>query len=252
MKAYDAMVKQGNWMFRYRSYLPLALIAFALICTWVYRDLYSLKSGFYDILCFLMALGGEAIRVTAVGYAADNTSGRNTKRQIADEINQTGIYSLTRHPLYVGNFIIWLSVAFFSRIWWVVAIFTTIYWLYYERIILAEEKFLEEKFGEQFLNYASRVSILCPRFRNYVPNRYFFRPCRVLRKENSTLYGIVVVYVIFKLFHNYLGEHLFFLQAEWIIILVLFSIAYFVLRILKSYTDVLRTEIQEEKIRHEE
>jgi protein-S-isoprenylcysteine O-methyltransferase Ste14 len=252
MKVSDMMVKQGNWLFRYRSYLPLILMAFAISCMWFYKANYTTETTLYDLFCFLLALGGEAVRITAVGFAADGTSGRNTKRQIADEINQTGIYSLFRHPLYLGNFIIWLSIALLTRIWWLVIIFTALYWLYYERIILAEENFLEEKFGDDFSSFAGRVNVLIPRINGYIPNKYVFRPCRVLRKENSTVYGIIVVFTLFELLRNFFAEKLVFLQAHWVIILVLFSIAYFVLRILKSYTDLLLTEVQEEKVKHGE
>jgi protein-S-isoprenylcysteine O-methyltransferase Ste14 len=247
MKVSDLMVKQGNWLFRYRSYLPLILIVFAIACMWFYRSIYTTETTLYDLFCFILALGGEAIRIVAVGYAADGTSGRNVKRQIADEINRTGIYSLFRHPLYLGNFIIWLSIALLTRIWWLVLIFTILYWLYYERIVMAEESYLEEKFEDDFRSFACSVNVLLPKIRAYLPNKYVFRPCRVLRKENSTVYGIIVVFTLFELIRNYFAEKLVFLQAHWITILVLSSVAYFVLRILKSYTDLLLTEIQEEK-----
>jgi hypothetical protein len=216
---------------------------------WGYRSIYTSVTTLYDLLCFFLALGGEAIRIVAVGYAADGTSGRNVKRQIADEINRTGIYSLFRHPLYLGNFIIWLSIALLTRIWWLVLIFTILYWLYYERIILAEESFLEEKFGDDFHAFAGSVNVLLPKLKEYQPNKYVFRPCRVLRKENSTVFGIIVVFTLIELIRNYFSEKLIFLQAHWITFLVLFSVAYFVLRILKSYTDLLLTEIQEEKVK---
>ena len=62
-------------------------------------------------LIFLgVSLLGEAIRIFTVGYAPRNTSGRNTiTGQIADELNVTGIYSQLRHPLYLGNFLMWRS-----------------------------------------------------------------------------------------------------------------------------------------------
>jgi protein-S-isoprenylcysteine O-methyltransferase Ste14 len=252
MKVADIMVKHGNWLFRYRSYLPLILIAFALGCVWFYRSMYTTQTTLFDIFCFLIAMGGEAIRVTAVGFAGDGTSGRNTHRQVAEEINRTGIYSLFRHPLYIGNFLIWLSIALLTRIWWLTLLFTAIYWLYYERIILAEENFLEEKFGDAFREYANHVNVFVPKIGNYLPNKYFFRPCRVLRKENSTVFGIIVVFIIFELYKNIYIEKMFYLQWHWVIIMTLFSIIYFVLRILKSYTDILLTEIQEEKNRPEE
>ena len=72
-----------------------------------------------------------------------NTSGRNTSEgQVADTINQTGMYSMVRHPLYVGNFIMWLGIALFTASIWFVLLFIAVYWLYYERIMYAEEQFM--------------------------------------------------------------------------------------------------------------
>ena len=46
------------------------------------------------------------------GFAARNTSGRNTGQgQVADKLNTTGAYSLTRNPLYLGNALMWAAVA---------------------------------------------------------------------------------------------------------------------------------------------
>jgi len=68
-------------------------------------------------LIFLgVSILGETIRIFTVGYAPRNTSGRNTiAGQIADELNTSGIYSLVRHPLYLGNFFIWLGPVLFVR-----------------------------------------------------------------------------------------------------------------------------------------
>ncbi|MGB8874133.1 MAG: hypothetical protein WCC75_12145, partial [Desulfobaccales bacterium] len=45
------------------------------------------------------------------GLPPRGTSGRNTQGQVAETLNTTGIYSLVRNPLYLGNFLIWLGLS---------------------------------------------------------------------------------------------------------------------------------------------
>ena len=62
-------------------------------------------------------------------------------------LNTSGLYSVVRHPLYLGNYLMWLGVALFSRTWWAPVIVSLVFWLYYERIMFAEEEFLRRQFG---------------------------------------------------------------------------------------------------------
>lgn len=98
---------QGNWLFRYRSFLPIIVLALGL---GVFIQNVLLKNDndcslFFEMLCLAVSILGLIIRVYTVGFTPHNTSGRNTKAgQVADELNTTGIYSTTRNPLYLGNF----------------------------------------------------------------------------------------------------------------------------------------------------
>src|SRR5262245_26050620 len=98
--------RQGIWLFRWRSYLPLALIPFAVWALSLNKTYFagskSLDS-LYEIACLCISLIGLGIRFVVHGYALEGTSGRNTREQIADNLNTTGLYSLVRHPLYLGN-----------------------------------------------------------------------------------------------------------------------------------------------------
>lgn len=242
MKVLDIMLKHGNWLFRYRSYLPICLLIFAIISMWYERPLYLDTNIWFTLSCLVVAAGGEIIRILAVGYAADRTSGRNVKRQVADEINQTGIYSILRHPLYLGNFIIWLSVALFTEIWWILAIYLLFYIIYYERIVMAEESFLEEKFGDEFRQYAQKIPAVILSFKNYIPNKNTFRIKKVLRQENSTVYGIIMVFTLMKIIKDLLNLRQIKIETYWIIVLVISSILYLVLRTLKKLTRVLHED----------
>src|SRR5688500_12554162 len=109
MSLHDTMVKHGHTMFRYRSYLPL-LIAGPLLVA-MKESIYwesVVGDGLEDVwvfLCFLLSLFGLWIRAKTVGHVPGGTSGRNTASQRAHHLNTTGLYSIVRNPLYLGNFV---------------------------------------------------------------------------------------------------------------------------------------------------
>jgi protein-S-isoprenylcysteine O-methyltransferase Ste14 len=121
---------QGNFLFRYRSHLPLVLlpIAFWVISYMVQRNpsLFSVSDlTFLEILAIASCLLGLVIRIFTVGYTPKNTSGRNTAQgQVADRVNITGIYSIVRHPLYLGNYFMWLGIAILTGELWFLVAFT--------------------------------------------------------------------------------------------------------------------------------
>jgi len=247
MKAVDSMLKQGYWLFRYRSYLPLFLLVFVLGCLWFQRQIYASENIWFDLICLIIGLCGEFIRVMSVGFAPNRTSGRNTKHQLASEINQTGIYSLVRHPLYVGNFFMWLGIALYTRIWWLVLIFVLVYWLYYERILMAEENFLEGKFGDEYSIYSEKVPCIFPTFRNYVPNKYCFRIKKVLRQENSSLFGMIAVFLVLEFYQDLISYKNLLPERHWLVIGTIGLATYLVLRTLKKQTHVLHNDNQQQK-----
>jgi len=172
----NQMEKQGNWLFRFRGILPLIVLVFAVYeyaQTELHPELYPLEETtyeyFYEMFCLLVALLGLGIRIMTVGYTPANTSGRNTQGQLADELNTTGMYSLVRNPLYVGNFFMWLGVAMLTMNLWFIAAFIMMYWVYYERIIYTEEKFLENKFGAAYAEWAANTPCFVPRLKGCNP-----------------------------------------------------------------------------------
>lgn len=152
MALQEEMEKQGLWLFKFRSILPLILLAGGLFL-YVWREKYNLRpfhenskaEEIYLYICMAVSFVGLVLRIYIVGHTPVNTSGRNTSEgQVADSINQTGMYSMVRHPLYVGNFIMWLGIALLTASIWFVLAFILIYWLYYERIMYAEEQFMRK------------------------------------------------------------------------------------------------------------
>jgi protein-S-isoprenylcysteine O-methyltransferase Ste14 len=190
----EELTRSGRWLFRWRSYLPLTFIALAL---------WSMASGaaapaepnvraFWDFLCLAVSLAGLGVRVWTVGHTPKGTSGRGTSGQEAETLNTTGMYSTTRHPLYLGNFFMGLGVALFPRLWWLAVIYVLAFWLYYERIMLAEEDFLRERFGDAFERWATRTPAFVPDPRRYERASLPFSLRNVLRREYNGAFAVVV------------------------------------------------------------
>ncbi|MFV0431467.1 MAG: methyltransferase family protein [Alphaproteobacteria bacterium] len=198
--------KEGDFLFKYRSFLPLVLLAFGLVI-FAYRIIampnieHSIyETSIYELSCALIALLGLAIRVYTIGYVAPKTSGRNTTQQIAETVNTTGIYSMVRHPLYLGNFFMWLGVVLFVGNIWFAIVFALAYWLYYERIMYAEEQFLTQKFGEQYLQWAEKTPAFIPNFKQFKPAEGKFNWRKVFIQEKNGLLAIFVILTSLEIF----------------------------------------------------
>jgi hypothetical protein len=108
---YHEMAKQGLFFFRWRSYLPLllAVLSFPAFCHYQPLCENHILNLCWELFALFVGLFGLVIRSLVVGYAPARTSGRNVREHIADSLNITGMYSLTRNPLYLGNFFVWLA-----------------------------------------------------------------------------------------------------------------------------------------------
>ena len=72
-------------------------------------------------------------------------------------IVSSGIFSLSRNPIYVGFCLICIGIGLVLNSWWVVFSFLPLPWLLYVLVIRREEDYLEGKFGEGYLEYQRRV-----------------------------------------------------------------------------------------------
>jgi protein-S-isoprenylcysteine O-methyltransferase Ste14 len=69
----------------------------------------------------------------------------------------TGIYKYSRNPIYLSFIVIGLGIAFaLDNLWIVLAQLSTIGFLQ-KYVISKEERYLESKFGEEYLNYRRKV-----------------------------------------------------------------------------------------------
>lgn len=234
----------GAWLFRWRSYLPLVFIA---VIAPAFREFsYPFGSHFYDLIwemiCLSIAFLGLFIRSYTIGYTPKGTSGRNTKNQVAETLNTSGIYSTVRNPLYLGNFFMMLGVVMFIRVWWVGVIYSLAFWLYYERIIMAEESFLKDKFGKTYEDYLNRTPAFIPKFNLWLPNMLPFSLKNVLKREYPGFFAVISSMTLLELVGDYLEEGAFVLDVVWVSIFSFGLVAYLILRTLKKKTKLLHVE----------
>jgi protein-S-isoprenylcysteine O-methyltransferase Ste14 len=245
MALIEEFEKQGIWLFKYRSYLPLIILFFGTILylrVEIYPGTFFLEETpyevYYELFCLGISLFGLAIRIFTVGYTPKNTSGRNTKEQLADKLNTTGIYSIVRHPLYLGNFFMWLGLAALAGNIWFILIFCFVYWVYYERIMFAEEQFLRKKFGEQYLNWANSVPPFIPKFSNYIKSTLRFSWKKVFKQEKNGLAATFLIFCLLdisgEMIENHKKFNYFFIYGS-----ILSLSMYVVLKYLKIKTNIL-------------
>ena len=240
----DQLEKTGSWLFRHRSYLPLLIMPIFGLCLtkFTYLGHCHITNERWQKFCMLISFLGLAVRVMIVGRAPLGTSGRNTREQVANTLTTTGIYSLVRHPLYLGNFLIMFGFALLLHNWWFALLTICIYALYYERIMLTEEAFLRERFDGQFEEWAAITPTFIPRLTGWKPSPVPFSWRTVLQREYNAFLLIVAVFFLQDLVGDSLVEGRLKVDPHWFGAFLLAFVISTTLRTLKKRTHLLNVE----------
>lgn len=135
-------------------------------------------------------LFGEGIRIWSSGHIRKDR-----------ELTVDGPYSLSRNPLYLGNFFLGLGIAVTGRSLPMVLLFFIGFYFIYKPTIDAEEKKLFQKFGAAYSNYCLNVPRFFPSVRKWKLERGEFAWRRVLgHREYRTWLGIlgILIFLVFK------------------------------------------------------
>ncbi|MDR1385903.1 MAG: isoprenylcysteine carboxylmethyltransferase family protein [Planctomycetaceae bacterium] len=238
------MRSQGEWLFRWRSYLPM--IFFLLFIPAFQTFHYLTGNHFVDLIweCFCLSIGfwGLWIRCLVVGYSPANTSGRNIKKQIADSLNTTGMYSIVRNPLYLGNFLMWSAPVLFFHHGWLYLIYVLAFVIYYERIIAVEEAFLTKKFETSYKDWAKNTPLLFPRCWRWRKPEMEFSWKTVIRREYHGFYGLIIAMTVLEFIGDIIVLQKMTMDWFWGTLFVSGTIIYIVVRILAKKTHYLKVE----------
>lgn len=238
----EQLQRQGAFLFRWRGILPILFLFLfipALLDTTVHP---FIKAG-WSILCeFLSVFAsflGLFVRCFTQGFASPKTSGR-ARRMKAQSLNTEGMYSCVRHPLYLGNFLIFLGFCLFTGNPWLVLSSSVLFFLFLERVIAAEEAFLEERFGEKFLVWARSTPTLLPNLKRWKRPNVPFSFKRAIRKEYHTAFLVATVFAGLDSLRTLLRSGDFLPRPFFRTMFLLCLLLYVIVRLLSKKTTVLK------------
>jgi len=102
----------------------------------------------------VLILSGIAVRLIASGTLVKDR-----------ELCMSGIYAMTRNPLYFGSALIGLGYGVLSWTWWIVGMFFIILAPMYVHMINLEERYMEGLFPEMYPEYREGTPRFFPNFR---------------------------------------------------------------------------------------
>src|SRR6516162_2187423 len=132
-----------------------------------------------------VALLGATFRALAAGVIKKDAS-----------LATSGIYAITRNPLYFGSSLLAGGFAVMSANGIAAALLLVPFALIYPVVIRREEAHLEELFPDQFRLYKSRVPAFVPKLTLSFPRSFAFSQY-LANKEYNTAVGFAAALVVF-------------------------------------------------------
>lgn len=75
----------------------------------------------------------------------------------ANSLQTSGVYSISRNPMYLSLFLFYIGLSFITGNWWNLILLPLLFLWVQEYVIKREEKYLVRRFGQQYLDYESKV-----------------------------------------------------------------------------------------------
>jgi len=224
-------VKIGNFLFRHRSFTPVPLIiAVFLFFT---PAIIPGRDNFLTSAGLLILIAGEIVRILSVGYSFAGTSGRENFLR-ADNLNVTGIYSIVRNPLYIGNLLIYTGLLIAYSNLWALVFFDSLLILQYYFIIQSEESFLEQTYGKEYLDYKKKVRSIIPSFREYKKPANPFNRIKVIMKENDSVFNALLIFGLIILYKEYLTSGKVLYGKSFVLYFGVLIISYILIKLIKK------------------
>ncbi len=237
----EEFISSGNWLFKRRSYIPLILFVLTAIALYFDKTNFTNSNNLYfAIICLAVSIFGLILRIVAIGYSNKGTSGRNVKGQVADALNTDGLYSIMRHPLYLGNYFMWIGIVLLTANIWLLIVISLLFWIYYERIMFAEEEFLRNKFGDDFTNWASKTPAIIPKFEIYKKPNNKFNFKEVIKREFYGLTAVAFSMLFVNIIQNYFIKGEFYIFSFYLYFSLISLFIFILLRFLKKNTKLFK------------
>ncbi|MCK5202512.1 MAG: hypothetical protein KAR15_01520 [Desulfobacterales bacterium] len=199
-KSNNLKLRIGDLCFRFRA---ISVVPMILLCYFLFSPNDPGRYNMYlSILGFAISLFGGLIRMTSVGFSKPVTSGRENYLK-AENLNTSGLYSLVRNPLYVGNFFIYNGILIAYSSIFALVLLNVFFVFNYYFIIYSEEVFLKKEFGNEYENYVKSVPSVVPNFKEYKKNEGRFTFLKVILREKNTTFYWTLLFVVSLLLKQY-------------------------------------------------
>jgi protein-S-isoprenylcysteine O-methyltransferase Ste14 len=136
------------------------------------------------------------LAICAVGLLIRAWASGHIKKE--KELAVSGPYQYTRNPLYLGNFILGLSVAVGTNSLWCALIFLIYFLVFYPPVIKEERERMKRLFPDRYEEYKKRVPLFFPTFKPFFtagPNKFSWSLYKKNR-EYRALSGSLVFWAI--------------------------------------------------------
>ena len=117
-------------------------------------------------LAIAFGVAGAALRVWGTAYLSASVV--HSSAMHGDQVMASGPYRYLRNPLYLGSYLLGLSIAILMPPSGAV-VFAVLIGVFYFRLILGEEAFLAGQAGDSYLTYKKQVPRLIPRLCPRIP-----------------------------------------------------------------------------------
>ncbi len=135
----------------------------------------------------------------------------------------------------------WAGILIYMGSFSAFVIISLIYWVYYERIMFAEERFLEKKFGQQYIDWSMKVPAFLPKFGSFTKSSITFSFREVLKREYSGVFSAALCFMIVDLFRQFLMTKTVSFCRISVYVTVFCLVLMLILRTLKHHTTVLES-----------
>lgn len=143
-------------------------------------------------------LTGLFLRSWANGYAIK-----------LEKFTTSGPYAFVRHPLYLGTMLLIFGFIVMLKIFYLGILFFLIMSAVYYRTIKKEERMLEQKFKQQYIDYKNKIPAIVPTVFPYREGeKWSFSSKRLIKSQEYKLFLWVIIFSIaFHLKEEFLVAH---------------------------------------------
>jgi protein-S-isoprenylcysteine O-methyltransferase Ste14 len=137
-------------------YVFIFLLSFILQGSFTIKRTFFFHSRIANILGLIIIITGLIFTIPALRqfFKSKNTL---IPFKPASSLQTSGIYSMSRNPMYLGLLFQYLGMAFIFGNWWTIFLIPVLIGLVHYFIILPEERYLLRAFGDSYQDYTKKV-----------------------------------------------------------------------------------------------